>query len=235
MTEGRRREVRFRGREIIFSAADELVYAELLVRAFPDVRFLDLPDVLPRGEKPPEATVRSLAECHGRETLIVFDPAWKPTWECDPGPRNWDRWYIKGLTCPNGEFGRFYRVKPSKRGEARPENERIESIGADKIYFRIAPNDKDQEAVARKALGLIGKMASRANMRNLRMPQMEDIGKPRMIEYWVGNDARRWCLEKPNRTLGGTWNYKRGGWAMRPAEPIDKDGGNGTEGETSIP
>lgn len=223
MTEVDPHDLLIRSREIIFSPADELAYADLLVRAFPNVRFLDCPSVLPRGEKPPETTVRSLAECRSDDTYIVFDPDWRPTWTCDPGPREADRWYLKNAPIPNGSWDRCGNIGQRKQYESRPDSKEIESIGSQEIYFRIAPRDKGQEALAAKALRLIGKMASTGNMLTLRMPAMEIAGPPRSIEYWIGHDARRWCLEKPNRTLGGSWDEKRGGWARRPADPEGKD------------
>lgn len=207
--------VRIRTREIIFSSADQLAYAEILARAFPDIRFLDIPSTLPKNEKPPEATVRSLAECSREEVLIVFDPAWRPAWKCDSDMPSSNRWYVRDLPLPNGSFERGRGIRRREQHKDPGDGKTPESIESGRIYFRIAANDKAQEAVARKALRLIGKVASNKNLLRIRHPSLEVIWPQMTSEWWIGFDARRWCLEKPTRSLGGMWQ-PGGAWAYRP-------------------
>ena len=242
MTQVDRHDVGIRKREIVLSPADQLAYAEILAREFPDVRFLDEPHTLPKNEKPPEATVRSLAECRCEDVLIVFDPAWRPAWKCDSDAKTYNRWYIRGLPLPNGSLERGQGVGRKEKHKDLFDGEVPESIESGRIYFRIAANDKAQDAVARKALRLIGKIASNKNLLLVRHPSLEVIWPKTTSEWWIGFDARRWCLEKPTRSLGGMWQ-PGGAWAYRPvpeglaAPPAELPGAReaGTPPESGTP
>ncbi len=207
--------VRIRKREIILSPADQIAYADGLVGAFPDVRFCDIPHVLPKNEQPPEIAVRSLAECRCEDVFIVFDPAWRPRWNCAAGVTNNNRWYIDNIPLPNARFERGRGIRRRERYKDLFDGEVPESIGSGRIYYRIASNDKAQESLARKALGLIGKVASNKNLMLVESPSLKVIRPEVRSEWWVGNDARRWCLEKPTRSLGGM-AQPGGAWTYRP-------------------
>jgi len=208
-------DVRIRKREIVLSSADQLAYAEVLAREFPEARFLDDPYTLPKNEKPSEATVRSLAECRCENVVIVFDPAWRPEWKGEPNSPKSNCWYIRNLPLPNGRFERGRGIRQKKRPDDTFAGEISEGIESGRIYFRIAPNDREQEMLARKALRLIGKIASNKGLLLVRYPSQAVICPETRSEWWIGFDARRWCLEKPTRSLGGMW-HPSGAWAYRP-------------------
>lgn len=85
-----------------------------------------------------------------------------------------------------------------------------------RIYFRIASGNKEHETIARKALRLIGKMASKKGFVSVASDTLEVINpNPRFVP-WIGIDARRWCLEKPDRRLAGVFSRPGfAGWGLR--------------------
>lgn len=51
-------------------------------------------------------------------------------------------------------------------------------------------------------LRLLTEVASNKDLLHVRRPSLEVISEMVHDRYWVGHDARRWCLEKPKRALG---------------------------------
>ncbi len=209
--------VRFRVREWVVTLADELAYADLLVEAFPGVRFIESRNPVSIKKPPPNIQPQaSLADCVSYMVDIVFDPSWTLQWR----PCKEVDWWCRGpIPLPNGTMDRETIWRPE--GAPRPiprDMEKISHWGLYKgrIYFRIAHGNKEHEAFARKALRLIGKMASKKNFVRVASDTLEVIAPARFVP-WIGNDARRWCLEKPDRRLAGVFSGPGfAGWGLRP-------------------
>lgn len=202
--------VHFPGRqELVFLPEDEIAYANLLTEAFPNLRFIDDPGSAQEGDVPPEKTCRSVAECRYGSVFLVFDPSWEPVWRIDG-----NRWYIQNPPYPNGDwsrggvgyYGRFFEAF----GRESPE-----TICPGRIYFRVVAGDKAHASIARKALRLMNKIANNKRLNTVRPQTMEMIAEDVPYGPWVGHHARRWCLETPDRCVGGTVGPKAS-WAWRP-------------------
>lgn len=203
--------VHMRGREWVMTLIDEIAYADLLRDAYPGVRFIDCP-VNPRGEAPPNIRpLRSIQECLQPTVNIVFDPGWSPQWTPGYYP-GW--WSMERMPLPNGTIDRG-NIRLSRDGPWRVDQDQRDTVDGGRIYFRMAPGDKGHEAVVRKALRLLAKVASNRNLNIVWVPSLKLRSTDVRNGPWIGHDARRWCLEKPNRTLGGMWQ-PGGAWAYRP-------------------
>lgn len=210
----------FRGREWVVTLADELAYAELLAEAFPGVRFLESRNPVSINKPPLDIQPRaSLTDCVASMVHIVFDPSWTLRWEPSK-VSNW--WTYDSDSLPNGTMDRMTIWYPRGAPGHQPyDMDGTSHWGAGlhkgRIYFRIVPGNENHEAFARKALRLIGKMASKRNFVHVANDTNEVLGPARFVP-WIGNDARRWCLEKPDRRLAGVLSRPGFvGWGLRPS------------------
>lgn len=191
----RPRRVSTRQRQTIFLEADETAYSEVLTRAFPGVRFWDyVPwEISSNKERPPETLpLCALTECQGDYVDIEFDPDWRPRWV-------WNEYHSEWKSQSSGQSlisGVIERHKTPIRGKAG----RI-TLYSGRIYYRFDPDDKEEVAIARKALRLIDKVASNRDLMVLDIKTLE-IRSPTCIGApSVGHHARRWCLAEPDRLL----------------------------------
>lgn len=191
-------------KEIVLLPEDDAAYFDLLAETFPDIRFLDHPYSLPKGERPMAKTVRTLAECtdsYGR-ILIVFDPSWTPTWKSEER-KDKCGWDLTGpIPYPNGEYECSAGVWSFSQVPAS-ETETAEFIHHRRLYFSyLAGNEADARTV-QKALRLFSKVASNRKLMWVN-PYTGKVGAPDMrYGPWIGHHARRWCLERPGRFLAG--------------------------------
>jgi hypothetical protein len=200
-------------RIVVFSRVDLARYSDLLVEAFPDVWFIRAPGNVGRwmAVPPAFAPTQSLPEAHGSERSaecdVMFGTGWQPVWkQGDSG-----FWHIANRTVPNGTFRVNCTVYPARDGEdAKPEN-----MTDGQFYFRVDADDKAQVSVARKALRLIGKVASN-RIQSVRFPSLEVISRnERGGTIWIGRDVARWCREKPDRMA---YYQGRQHWGFRPLD-----------------
>ncbi len=81
---------------------------------------------------------------------------------------------------------------------------------AGRLYFRCGKGNKEHLALARKALRLLGKVASN-KIQVVEYPSLEVVARyPKGAFLWIGHDAARWLREDPARMAYYNENWKRG-------------------------
>lgn len=210
--------------QIVFLPEDDAAYFDLLTEAFPNIRFINWSYILPKGERPPSKTVRTLAEClpSSEQVSIVFDPSWSPreAWTSESTGQEDDcRWRLTGpAPYPNGEYERSSGVQSFGHVPASA-TESAECIFDTRLYFRhLASNEADARTV-RKALRLFSKIASNRNLMVVNPYTGKVVVPDARHGPWIGHHARRWCLEKPGRFLAGS----EGDWHPRAFLPWPVD------------
>lgn len=210
--------------QIVFLPEDDAAYFDLLIETFPNIRFINQSYSLPKGERPPSKTVRTLAEClpSSEDVTIVFDPSWSPIeeWTTESTEQEDDcLWELTGPTpYPNGEYERSSGVQSFGHVPAS-EAESAECIFDNRLYFRyLAGNEADARTV-RKALRLFSKIASNRNLMVVNPYTGKVVVPDARHGPWIGHHARRWCLEKPGRFLAGS----EGDWNPRAFLPWPAD------------
>lgn len=209
------RKVRTPGREFIMNLADHAAFGELLLTAFPGIRFMDDKGRSPKGDVPREMLPqlpfrRSLAECTTAYLTIIFDPHWAPDWVHIED--KWgDFWSFKfphplAMIQRSGIFrmyGREFRPTPGDEPRDFPLR--------DRIFFNIDAGDEAQEAVANKTFRLLAKVATKKGLIRVR-PATREIRDwaPTGVPF-VGLDLMRRCRDWPDALIDGN---------LRPA-PID--------------
>lgn len=206
--------------QVVFLPEDDAAYFDLLTETFPNIRFINWSCILPKGERPPSKTVRTLAEClpSSEQVTIVFDPSWSPTWKSTER-ENDCRWDLTDPPpFPNGEYERSSGVQSLGYVPAS-ETEAAECIFDTRLYFRhLAGNEADARTV-RKALRLFSKIASNRNLMVVNPYTGKVVVPDARHGPWIGHHARRWCLEKPGRFLDGS----EGDWHPRACLPWPAD------------
>jgi hypothetical protein len=187
------------GRHIVFTWQDEQAYLDLLRARFPSVRvYLNPVSSALYGPEPPEVPLLTrVPERFSIFLEFVFSPEWKPAWEWDEKS---GKWYMGGLAYPNGTMLRCRTVtKPTHRPET-DSGFGPPVLMEGEIYFRCRKDVPEDMKIARSALRLIGKVASNRNQVVVQYPTLEVRGS---VEkggwWWIGNDAKRWLLEEPDR------------------------------------
>lgn len=194
-----------RSRGWFATPADEIAYADLLAETFPGVRFVEeairtsahwpMPDIRPQA---------SLADCFAKEVHVVFDPSWDLRWRSVWVKEDYWQWTYGAIPLPNGTILRRTFAWAAGFDKPRPiDMDKTTTLCASWIYIRVEPGNKEHEAIARKVFGLIGKIANRRNLVLIANKTFEIVDASPRRTPWVGNDARRWCLEKPDRRLTG--------------------------------
>jgi len=169
-----------------------------------------MPDVRPQT---------SLADCWAEEVHIVFDPSWELRWRTVWIHNDYREWTYGAIPLPNGTISRATFEWPGRTDKPQPiDIDKKTTLYASWVYIHVEPGNKEHEAIARKVLGLIGRVADRKNLVRVANKSFEIVdSKPRGAP-WVGHDARRWCLEKSSRRLAGwTWGWSsQPNWSYRP-------------------
>lgn len=192
------------GREFVLTREDIGRYSDLLVEAFPDVRFFD--SYPSKKEGPPELAIRhSLRECGDRAIEIVFAAAdWVPEWKRSEST-GW--WLLANCPGFNGRFEAGCEIYTKKRvvdGEPRE----LEYIYGGRVYFRCRKWAPEELKAARKALRLLTKVATNKVVAT-RWPSGDQPNKcPKGSWTWCGYDALRWVSEHPDRRLA-CWRAPR--------------------------
>jgi hypothetical protein len=198
------------GRLIALTRLDVARYSDLLVEAFPDIWFLR--KLSYKEQNSPEApsvkptqSLATLYEVSQRGCDIEFGANWKPEWEL--GRFGWS---LANWKYPDGEFELGTVGTPTRIDASVPE-----SMWYGRIYFRVDKDDKVQAAMARKALGLLRKIASNRTQ-TVAYPSLQVLSRnERGGMIWIGEDAARWCREKPYRMIAYQANYGSG---LRPLD-----------------
>ena len=199
------------GREIAFSERDWQTYAERLIEAFPQVRFISMPArrVYDKSTRPEPLQLRASPLDTGSSVVEVsFDSAYRPNWQWN-AEMGW--WSCRNPPLVNATF--------ELTGIIEYKDPPYVTIG--RIYFRCRKHNDEHKAVARRALGLIRKMATnkRVEVEHPSMRVVETIEKGGRV--WIGEDAARWCRENPRGTIYSVrWN--RPGCGYRPSSRIQK-------------
>lgn len=207
----------FRGREWIAILADELAYADLLAEAFPGVRFVESGNSVSIDKPPPDIQPRaSLADCVDTMVHIVFDPSWELRWRTVWIREDYSVWTHGAIPLPNGTILRETLQLSSGPKDYEPiDMDKEPRLHAGQVRIRVEPGNKEHEAIARKALGLIDKIAKQPNLVRVARKTLEVIDDKIRSVPWIGHHAYRWCLEKPDRLLGNTGTFLYG-WGYRP-------------------
>ena len=203
-------------REFVLSRTDIGRYSDLLVEAFPDIWFImwleprekDLDD--PPTILPTQSLVDWLDDSEKMYHFcrIEFGKDWQPQWE-----KGQFGWSFGPAVYPNGEIELGGTINP-----ARPASRDVlaspEWMAGGSINFRVDVNDKAQVTLARKALRLLGKVASNG-CQTVRYPSLEVVNRFKHGNFWIGHDAARWCREKPDRMVSSRGRF---GWGTRPLD-----------------
>ena len=166
-----------------------------------------------KGPEPPEVPLlTTVPERFSTFLDFAFSPGWKPTWTWNESSRSWS---MGPLSSPNGSM---------LRGRARGKSRRRPDLGpgfdpptfdVGEIYFRCRKDVPEDMKVARAALRLIGKVASNQNQIVVHYPTLENRGPVEKGSWWwIGNDARQWLLDQPDRMTAYSVMSMRG---IRPA------------------
>ncbi len=204
-------------RQWIATLADELAYADLLAATFPGVRFVEKPlRTSARWPMPDTRPQASLADCLAEEVHIVFDPSWELRWRTVWIREDYSVWTHGAIPLPNGTILRETLQLSSGPKDYEPiDMDKEPRLHAGQVRIRVEPGNKEHEAIARKALGLIDKIAKQPNLVRVARKTLEVIDDKIRSVPWIGHHAYRWCLEKPDRLLGNTGTFLYG-WGYRP-------------------
>ncbi|MBT3931815.1 MAG: hypothetical protein HOF34_13965 [Rhodospirillaceae bacterium] len=201
-------------RHVVFTRRDEQAYLDVLRARFPSVRVYLNPDSdEAKGPEPPEVPLlTTVPERFSTFLDFAFSPGWKPTWTWNESSRSGS---MGPLSYPNGSM---------LRGRARGKSRRRPDLGpgfdpptfdVGEIYFRCRKDVPEDMKVARAALRLIGKVASNQNQIVVHYPTLENRGPVEKGSWWwIGNDARQWLLDQPDRMTAYSVMSMRG---IRPA------------------
>lgn len=133
---------------------------------------------------------------------ISFDAAYTPQWEWNEDMKWW--------SCSNPPL---VNATCDLSGIAKEADPPYVTVG--RIYFRCRKDNAGHKAVARKALGLIRKMATNKCMQ-VQYPSMEvryRVEKGGSV--WIGEDAVRWCRANPQGMVSFQ-HWHRHGLGFRP-------------------
>lgn len=187
------------GRHVVFTWRDEQAYLDLLRARFPSVRvYLNPLSSEIEGPEPPVVPMlTTVPERFSTFLEFAFSPGWKPTWERDERS---GEWRMRGFGYPNGTMLRCRATKKCKRRSDLGPGFDPPTLDEGEIYFRCRKDVPDDLKLARAALRLIGKIASNRNQVVVQYPILENRGPLEKGSFWwIGNDARRWLLEEPDR------------------------------------
>lgn len=184
--------------DIVLHRDDLVAYSNLLIEAFPNVRFFDDITWLPHGERPPEKVYRSLAERREYVTCIFFDAAdWRPEWSIIPG-KNTNQCHLDNEPFPCGTL----QMSPPGEGKAPIEGPPdVEAPRGGRIFFNFFVGEKEQERIVRKAIRLFEKIASNRRLMLVRVDTGEVLNPDFREGLWVGHHARGWYLARPNQFI----------------------------------
>ena len=200
-----RRGVRFQTRSVSLLAEDVAAFEHVLLRAFPDLRFLPrkYPRVMEKAleetgstsEVPPQnLAVPYRSGLHNAtETLMM---AWREPEDWSP---DWRR---------NPETGRFIvRNEPERhfffdRTMGPFLRDGREEMDAGRIWGSYHPEDKEQKAFVAKVVRLVAKVATN-KLAGFVPGSRTDLMEIKSCGLWAGPQAIEWCRKDPRRRLGG--------------------------------
>ena len=204
----------------VATPADELAYASLLAETFPGIRFVEVPLVTSTRWPMPDVRPQAfLTKCTTDKVHIVFDPTWELRWRPIWIKNNDWQWTYGAIPLPNGTISRSTLDQRSGVGNHPPmDMEKTTVLYASWIYIHAKPGNKKHAAIARKAFDLIGKIANKRDLLRVDNKTLEVIDPNPRRTPWIGDDARRWCLEKPTRRLAdwSQWYSAEPNWRYRP-------------------
>ncbi len=179
---------------------DQSDYWELLTAAFPEIRcYVEPHHSLLTGERPPELGVYRHPPPQAPRIFLdfvdfVFDADWRPIWE------RWGRgqwWSIENFSLPNGEFDRGGNIVIRSRPNSKEPPSDPDRVVSGRITFRSKKDDREQEAIARKGIRLIAKVASN-RIAAVEYPSLRILRRHEKGGWlWIGHDAARICRENP--------------------------------------
>jgi hypothetical protein len=188
------------GRRFCFSKNDMRRFNELLVEAFPEIRFfreLSNREALLTSAKPSSIASQWLHDLpHGDYKYVFRGPRWQPEWTLKGDHPHWTTTNVSmpaGFLATGGEIRtRLYRV-----------DDDIEYLDEGRLYTRCSKGDDKQVRIGRKIKRLVAKVATNTrqevwDINPLRLRFRSDKGS----DFWIGHEAREWLLAKPNRFTG---------------------------------
>lgn len=212
----RAKERRKKSRKVVFTEDDERDYSELLLEAFPGIRFVSLDDVSDQkilsaadavGRPLQLRYFDSLAEHRVYSFFCWLEPeGWEP--EIAPDPLTPGKFQVVNLPrlrfsyeSDRGILEDGYFFSSSFRVLKKPLPP-LWSRDAGAFHARFRIDDEEHQAFVRKAFRLVTKIASN---RLFWVDQITGraMGPPnkRGTDIWAGNHALAWCRENPRHLL----------------------------------
>ena len=196
------------GRRFCLSKGDLDAYSDLLLAAYPDMRFFRASsEELEDRRQPPVLRFHDNLKSaeYGRLDILFSPEHWDPQWEIDKYTK---RWSTEMTPRPNGVI-----TGSGETGIAQNHGQPF--IGDGDIYFRCRKGDKDDMRVARKCLRLLTTVASNKGQVVVAFPSMEVLWNA-PNDLWIGHGAREWLLADPRRIT--RYNGGNVDEAVRPLE-----------------
>lgn len=161
------------------------------------------------------ALLNAVPTDHTLPLEIIFDPKWEPRWRVSKETGEWSR---DTLPYPNARMDRCELYSRSKRWSNLSPGFDPSRISDGMLYFRCRNEVPGDMKLARAALRLVGKVASNKGQVICEYPSMRVLFERKKGEIlWLGNDARRWLLERPDRMAGYFYPERLG---HRPEESL---------------
>lgn len=185
-------------RQFVLMREDIGRYSDLLIEAFPGMRFFER---YPHNEEgPPDLAVyRSLRDFDGQATEIVFAAAdWVPEWKRSERT-GW--WVLANRPGFNGRIDRGSGNVLTKTAVFDGRERTLEYLSDGRIYFRCRKWAPEELKAARKALRLLTKVATNKVAPTWWPSGRQPHGVISGDTTWCGHNALRWVIGHPDRRL----------------------------------
>lgn len=225
----------FRIRRINFTLDDWRKFDEAIRIACPYARFVRKATEHERRAKtapetPLVAAISELIKPNGNlpwDVNMVFDPGWPLIFEPPGTPIEW-QWGDLSTT-----WSYRYRMPLPLVHIRAPAIYRSDEDGGPERYdpgrfdLSIVPNDPHHIAFSKALFSLLGKLSSNRHQCRVSIPDGRTYDYKVTSDLWLGHEAIRWALEKPDRvfdwtTLSGR-NEPVHGVGSRPIEEKWRD------------
>jgi hypothetical protein len=192
-------------RYFILSEKDIAAFSDRLAEALPRTRcYIGTTSyAFSKGPAPELLSYRRLADVHTPQSFIVFDPTCVPRWEPSKYGKHWNL-VVPGF--PHALFVGSGKVMEDREGPPP-------FIRSGEIHLWCDRRDKRHASLARKVFRLLTMTCTNAYA-HVDYPSMKVAARfEKGGSVWIGPDAARWCLERPDRVLDlhrhpEPWGYR---------------------------